>query len=356
MRRLCDEKVNPHLRMQTVGSVRHRMIALGLNSKPRYSAQYADDVGGGSNGVRKPKRVGQMTIKLIALLLLLPFLSLLGADSAAQTTQPSAIFDQALAQYQSMGAYSAEGTITAEILTGNLKTTLVTTFSIKMKKPNQYLISWEQTNQMMPAFVQAGAVWNEGSQPYLYMGVMKAYSKMTSDEMALASATGISGGAAFTIPSLFLFNKRDHFSSLANPQIEGIEQLDGDDCYVISGSSAASKKETFWISKKAHLIRKFSRSLEAPEGGVRIPQLTDQQLDDAIKASGQELTGARRQEMRDLMKKSQDNLKTLHLSGSSTEVQVKISSADLKVGDFAFKLPTDATLKDSLFGGATIAK
>jgi hypothetical protein len=317
-------------------------------------------VGGGSNGKSRPIILGsasrngkQMTIKSTALLFLLPFLFLSGTVCSAQATQPSAIFDQVLAQYQSMSVYSAEGTITADIDTGNIKTTLNTTFTIKMKKPNQYLITWSQVNQMMPTFVQSGAVWSDGSQPYLYMGVMKAYSKMSNDQMALSAATGISGGAAFTIPSLFLpvfSNQRDPFSRLINPQIDGSEQIDGEDCTIISGSSAISKKETFWISKSAHLIRKYSRSMEAPAGGMKVPQMTDQQLDDSIKAMGEQVTDATRQQMRDMMKKAQESVENTHLSGSSTEIQVKIASPDLKGGDFAFQVPPDATLKDSLFG------
>jgi outer membrane lipoprotein-sorting protein len=296
-----------------------------------------------------------MNIKTIALLNLL---SLFAAVCSAQETRPSAIFDQVLAQYQSMTAYSSEGTITADIDTGGGKTTMETTFSIKLKKPNQYLITWNQTTQNIP-FAQSGAVWSDGSQPYLYMGVMKAYSKMSGDEMALGAATGISGGAAFTIPSLFLpvfKSQPDPFSRLINPQIEGGELVDGDDCYIISGSSTVSKKETFWISKTAHLIRKYSRSLEAPEGGVKLPQMTDQQLDESIKAMGQQVTDATRQQMRDSMKKAQESLKTANLKGSSTEVHLKINSPDLKDSDFDFKPPAEATLKDSLFGGMMNAK
>ena len=47
----------------------------------------------------------------------------------------------------------------------------------------------------MPGREQAGAVWNDGTQPYLYMGVANADAKMTGDIFALGAATGISSGA-----------------------------------------------------------------------------------------------------------------------------------------------------------------
>jgi len=300
-----------------------------------------------------------MTIKSIAATFSLLLISLCQAVSSAQTTQPGTIFGEALEQYQSMTAYSAEGTVTTDIDTGNIKTKLETMFSIKMKKPNQYLISWSQANQMMPAFVQSGAAWNDGSQPYFYMSAAGGYAKMSSDEMALASATGVSSGAASTIPSMFLAvfgHRSDPFSRLIDPQIEGSEQVDGDDCYIIGGSSMVSKKETYWISKSAHVIRKYSRSLEPPKGGMKLPQMTDQQLDDAIKASGQQVTDATRQQMKDSMKQAQETMKTANLIGTSTEIHHKISSSDLNAADFAFKPPADAPLKTSLFGGPTTAR
>src|SRR6266404_3502832 len=129
--------------------------------------------------------------------------TLTGTLCFGEETDPGEILKKVIATYDSLAAYSSEGTIVSDADTAAGKMKIESSFSIKLKKPNLYLIQWDQKNSMMPAMSQAGAVWNQGAQPYLYMGVTKAYSKMTTDEMALASATGISGGAAFTIPSLF---------------------------------------------------------------------------------------------------------------------------------------------------------
>lgn len=105
----------------------------------------------------------------------------------AEETDPSAIFKKVMEKYKSMQTYSSEGTIVSDMDIGSMEVSLETSFSMKLKKPNLYLISWKGN-------MQSGAVWNDGTQSYLYMG-MVAYSKMKSDEMALAGATGISGGA-----------------------------------------------------------------------------------------------------------------------------------------------------------------
>jgi hypothetical protein len=290
----------------------------------------------------------------IAALVVWSVVILIGTFCFAQENEPSAIFKKVTDKYQSMETYSAVGTIISEVDHSGSKMNIETSFSIKMKKPHLYLISWDQQNSMMPGGTQSGAVWNDGSQPYLYMGIMKAYSKMSSDEMALGAATGISGGAAFTIPSLFLsvFTKRPApFARLIDPKLTGSEQVEGDACYVITGSSSISKTETFWISKKTYMIRKYSRSFEPPEGGAKVPKITDQQLEEAVKAMGQEVTEARKDAMRNMRNQIEDSSKTAKLKGVSTEIHTKIDTSELKGGNFAFPLPLGTVLKESLFGG-----
>ncbi len=276
------------------------------------------------------------------------------AHGCAEDITPSEIFEKVKAAYKSMDTYKAQGTITANIDTGGTETNMETTFSIILKKPNLYLISWTQKNMPMAGMSKAGAVWSDGAQPYLYIGGTNAYSKMGSDEIALGGATGISGGAAFTIPSLFLSvfkSQPDPFSRLKDPQIEKTEKVGKEDCYVISGSSSISKKETLWVSKTSYLIKKYDRSLEPPEGGRQMPEMTDEQLEEAIKSMGQDVTEESKQKMREMMKRSKDVLKTADMKGSSTELHAEISSPKMNTKDFQFALPAGTVLKESLFGG-----
>ena len=263
------------------------------------------------------------------------------------------ILDRVVAAYKSIHTYKAQGTITSHIDVGGSKTSTETSFSIVLKKPNLYLISWNQTNTAMPAMAQSGAVWNDGTQPFLYIGIMNAYAKMGKDEIALCGATGITGGAAYTIPSLFLSVFAEQsvpFARLIKPKLEKEEKVGEQDCYVVSGASKISKMERFWISKSTDLILKYYRSLEAPEGGFAMPELTDEQLKESIKGMGQEITAESLQNMRKMMKTSTEMLKTAHVTGSSTEIHTDISSPDVSKDAFRFALPEGAVLKDSLFG------
>lgn len=255
-----------------------------------------------------------------------------------------------------MDTYKAEGTTTSNIDTNGTKMTVETAFSILLKKPNQYLISWAQQPAVTGMPQQSGAVWSDGTQPFLYMGILDAYSKMSGDEMALAAATGISGGAAFTIPSLFLPRLKGQpvsFSRLKDAKIQTSEKVAGEDCYVISGPSEISKEETFWISKTSYLIRQYRRSFESPEKdaeAAEAAEVTDEQLEEALKAMGMDVTEASKQNMKEMMDKSSKMLENSDLKGFTTELHASISSPELNKDDFTFALPNGTILKDSLFG------
>jgi len=279
---------------------------------------------------------------------------MLGLNVFGNEISPNELLKKVAATYEAAKTYKAEGTITADIDSNGMKVKTETSFSILLKKPNLYLISWSQNNTFMPSMVQSGAVWNDGTQPYLYMGQLNAYSKMTSDGIALSSATGISGGAANTIPSLFfsVFKEQpDPLFQMKEPKIEKTEKIGDEDCYVLTGPSAFSKKETFWISKTSYLIRKYCRSFEPPEGGSEIPKMTDEQLEKAIKDMGQEVTEESKKNVMEMMEESRTMLTTAKLKGSSIELHTTVSSPELDKSDFKFALPQGAILKNSLFDG-----
>ena len=279
-------------------------------------------------------------------------LIILSAYGCAEQEEPAAVFEKVLAQYKSMETYQDEGVIVADIETEGMNVQLETSFSIKLKKPNLYLVTWAQKNMPMPGMDQSGAVWNSGAQPYLYMGMAQAYSKISNDDFALSAATGISGGAAFTVPSLFLpvFKNQDSpFARLVDPKIEKVEEFEGEKCYVISGSSNISKKETYWISKKRNLIMKYSRSFESPEGGRDVPEMTDEELEATIKGMGLEVTEARKEEMKKQLEMEKAAMEGVEMKGFSTESHLKVNMPELAEGDFEFNLPEGSILKKSLF-------
>ena len=93
------------------------------------------------------------------------------------------VLAQADAAYQSMDTYQSQGKIISEINAGGKEMTTDTTFTVLLKKPNLYLVTWSQKIPGMPD-VQTGAVWHDGARRYLYMSGVKAYCPMPDDASA----------------------------------------------------------------------------------------------------------------------------------------------------------------------------
>jgi len=305
--------------------------------------------------VKKTKGKGYKMKRTNCLALAFATLVMLMSCRGASDISPEEILEKVASTYESMQTYKSEGKALMDVDTGDTQVSTQTSFSISLKKPNLYLITWGQKDSAMPATTMSGAAWNDGTQPYSYVGLMNAYSKMESDEMALAGAMGVSGGSAFTIPSLFLAGLKGFLSPLSrldDPKIEKTEKIGDEDCYVISGSSVMSKKETLWISKSRNLIMKYSRSLETPEKETEVPEMTDEQLEMAIEAMGQDVTEESKENMRKMMNSAKEMVKNIELKGSITESHNEISSPELDKSDFQYTPPEGTVLKDNLFEDA----
>ncbi len=255
----------------------------------------------------------------------------------AEELLPKEILDKAEAAYKAMDTYKAEGNVVSNVEVDAGKVTVETSFTLLLKKPDLYLITWSQKSEDLPE-VQSGAVWNDGSQRCLYMSAAKAYCPMDNDEVALGAATGVSSGAANTIPSLFLGYAAKcalPFARLTNAVIKGSETIGDDDCYVISSPSTISKEETYWISKVNFLIRKCSRSLETPESGRVMPEMTDAQLEESVKAMGEEVTEKSKEDIKCMM----EAMAKMSMKGDLTEIHVSVSSPELTAKDFSYAPP-----------------
>lgn len=265
-------------------------------------------------------------IKKVALNIAIIFL---GVNAFGNDLSPSAILKEVIDSYK---AIKAGGTITNEKETANgAKTWANYSFSILFKKPNLYLITWEQTNAPSDMNISITA-WNDGTQPYMYFQMSNSYAKITSDEMAFHIIRAMNGPELLIFPSLFLptFNGQEKpFSWLKNPKVEKIEKIGEEDCYVISGTSGLYKREVLWVSKSRHLIRKYYHSEEPPEGGRRWTGMTDE---DIIR-----------------QKKAEEMMKRSKTTSFHNEFYTEISSPELNKENFDFALPEGAVRDDDRF-------
>jgi outer membrane lipoprotein-sorting protein len=266
---------------------------------------------------------------------------------AAAEPSPEEILRKVSEKYKSLESYSDEGTVVSDSVSDTRNFSFSKTFSLKLKKPSLYLIEWSGGTG---GFTQSGAVWNNNDQPWLYMGagnIMNSCAKIKDDSMALAAATGVSGGSAHTVPERF-FDFMNGFSlSLKNAKLEESEPVDGEDCYVISSDRVC--KETWWISKSRFLMLK-RRTVSDTADRKPVPELSDAQLEAALKMSGQAVTEESMKRMRDMLKKAGEaSAKAGKSIITTTETHSNIKAPDPSLKDFNYKLPEGTVVKDNLF-------
>jgi hypothetical protein len=196
--------------------------------------------------------------------------------------EASAILAKVAARYRDLRAFAAEGSLVARTGIAGDDGTLRRTFTLAMQRPGRYRLTWSRDcvtsvdgGVAHTACPPGGALWNDGSGPYEYNG--SAYAKQASDHLALAGAVGASGGATTGLPGLFLTGDR-WIVDVINPVLEGVEMVDSDECYVISGSSHTSAQRTLWISRDRSLIIQRRDSYAGPRGNVAERQLTEESV------------------------------------------------------------------------------
>jgi RNA polymerase sigma factor (sigma-70 family) len=160
------------------------------------------------------------------------------------------IFKQSQDAYASLSSYSDEGKTVSTLGTTEIAPH---TFAIKLARPNLYRIEWQQQETF--SYVNKGVVWSAGKGDFMVMGDGAA-QKQASQQLALGGATGISGGAAATIPGTFFNmpwgNQLGRASSNSKRQAD--EKVGDVDCYVFTSELKGTTK-TLWIGKKDFLIR-----------------------------------------------------------------------------------------------------
>ena len=130
--------------------------------------------------------------------------------------------------------------------------------------------------------------------------------------MALASATGVSGGVAATLPPVFFQHKTNELQSLGNLVLLPEEKIGDESCYVLSGE-LAGQKLILWITKDYWLKQKRM----VLGGEMKMPEMTDEDLKKALSMTGQATTPEAIANMKTMIKSAQAMSSTM--KGSITE-------------------------------------
>ena len=189
------------------------------------------------------------------------------------------------AKYASLMSVTATGKIISEFssVSGGTPMTNEHTFKIKLARPDFYRIEWiQKMNIIFTNVTLTGAVWYSGKEHSLLMPGGQV-GKPLNRELALASATGLSGGAAQVVPDLFFHAEAGgRRRSLTNPLRLPDERIDNEDCYVVSADDPAGK-EIVWIMKRNFLLKQMKTAVNGAAVSNEAVQSTADLSDDSLK-------------------------------------------------------------------------
>ncbi len=263
-----------------------------------------------------------------------------GTLSARAETRPSVsdFLAQAQATYDKMQSYSSSGDVTSNVSLTNVgPVESHYTFSIKLKRPNLYRVQWDQH---APFMTTSGAVWSAGDGNFVTVPGQANPIHAKDMSFALSMATGISGTAAATVPSIFFGLNFNSFKPSTAARYEQDANIEGDPCYVITeklnnGKTEASAKTlTMWISRRSKLLRQIRQDLNGP---VKIPEMTDEETKKVIESMGQKPTAPAVKQMKEQMA-SMRAMMSSGMLGSIIQVQRQIVvNAALSKADFTLQ-------------------
>jgi len=267
--------------------------------------------------------------KSVSAALFVLFLSVRTLSVAAETRPSVSDFlGQVQATYDKMQSYSSVGDITSNMSgLGFGREEGHYTFSIKLARPRLYRIEWEQR---APNMIITGAAWSVGNGYFITVPGQASPVQAKDLSTALSMATGISGGAAATIPAIFFGLSSDSLKPFKDAAFGQDADIEGDPCYVIT-KKTGTIGVTMWISKKLKLLRKIRDDFNGP---MEIPEMTDEEAKKVIQSMGKMPTAAAIKLLKAQMASARAMMSS-GITGFSIEVHRQIVvNATLRKADF----------------------
>ena len=125
-------------------------------------------------------------------------------------------------EYQELENFSCTGKIQISKFVNDFAAyEYATNFTIKLKKPNNFLIHWKRSEAKESSMQSEGAIWSEGGKVFYFQKDLGGYFELSQPEQAFSIAAGESFGITYKIPSLFFksYFNYDWLSSFGEPNV-----------------------------------------------------------------------------------------------------------------------------------------
>lgn len=173
-----------------------------------------------------------------------------------KSTAPETIITKMALRYSAMTSYEDFGVV--EMVTdGPLpKRSTNIAFKTYFTRPNKFRFEW--LDYASPVSTDKNVVWSDGAKAFAFYSYEDAVEPKENLSMAIAGASGVSLGAAYTVPNLLSAGDYGFpLTELTKLALKAEETVEGEECYLVEGYHPHGEAWHLWISKKDFLLRKL---------------------------------------------------------------------------------------------------
>ena len=182
----------------------------------------------------------------------------LSQDKEPDALSAPEILKRMVDTYATCDTYSDSGTVeTVYHLEGGEKEKVEKQFSTAMIRPDRFRFEYTDSERPKSRYL----IWRKGDDVRTWWDVTKKNERPKTLSLALAGATGVSGGSAHKIPALMMPNEIGGrtLKNLKRPKLDDEQKLDDKDCFVID-AQFANQPIKIWIDKTRLLVLRIDQT------------------------------------------------------------------------------------------------
>jgi hypothetical protein len=187
------------------------------------------------------------------------------ADSSqAQALSARQIMDQMISVYANCNTYVDEGEVRTVFHQPNGKRTVSKPFSTAFVRPSEF--RFEFKDRRGEDEWNSYIIWKGADSVKTWWSIKPGIATAPNLSLALAGATGVSGGSASTVPTLLMpeMAMGNRIKSLSDLTLIGEEEVNGSTAYKIEGKDFRKNALTIWVNRDTLLIVKIHQRNKFP--------------------------------------------------------------------------------------------
>lgn len=202
---------------------------------------------------------------------LVALLSPIGSADAPKQNSLTAkqILDRMAETYAGCKSYRDSGIVKTVFVKASGDDTVEKPFTTAFIRPDIFRFEYKLVTNLLRK-KQRYIVWCKGKEVQTWWSIKPGIEKQPSLGIAIAGATGVSGGSAHTVPALLLPEEIGgrRLTDMKDAKRVDDTKLDEVACFRIQGRYNSGTPITLWLEKKTFLVRRID--LQRKLSGLRV--------------------------------------------------------------------------------------